>query len=145
MKRIFSIALVLFLFLTVFSCRKKGEAPPEVKLDAELLKDTTQIEFLDSSVFVFDTIVQGDKVEHNFRIKNVGNKNLLIARALPSCGCTVPEFPKEPVKPGETATIHVTFNSEGKLNEQSKTVTLVCNTALHNETLYLKGFVKPRN
>jgi hypothetical protein len=142
MKKIILLTITFALALGVFSCRKKGETPEGAKLDAELLKDTTQIAFIDSVNFYFDTIKQGDKVQHTFRVKNVGDKNLLIARAFGSCGCTVPEYPKEPVKPGDTASIHVTFNSAGKENDQLKSVTLVCNTVTRNEMLYLKGFVK---
>ncbi|MDB5283908.1 MAG: hypothetical protein JWO06_2983 [Bacteroidota bacterium] len=142
MKKIFAITLLALLALGIFSCRKKGETPPEIKLDAELLKDTTKLEFIDSVSFRFDTINQGDKVEHSFRIKNVGDKNLIIARAFGSCGCTVPEYPKDPVKPGDIATIKVTFNSSGKSDAQQKSVTLVCNTPKRNEMLYLVGFVK---
>ncbi len=146
MKKTLVIALALVLALGIFSCRKKGEkAPDMMALDTEIMKDTTQISFVDSVNFTFDTINQGDKVEHDFRIKNVGDKNLIIARAFGSCGCTVPEYPKDPIKPGEIATIHVTFNSAGKSDAQNKDVTLVCNTLTHNEKLHLHGFVKVKN
>lgn len=145
MKKVFAILLLVVITTGIYSCRKKGVVPPEIKLDAEMLKDTTKIEFLDSVSFTFDTINQGEKVEHTFRIKNVGEKNLIIARAYGSCGCTVPEYPKTPVKPGEIAPIHVTFNSEGKENSQSKIVTVVCNTEKRNETFFLNGFVKVKN
>ncbi len=142
MKKIFFAVLALVFVLGVFSCRKKGETPPEIKIDAELLKDTTTIQFIDSTTFGFDTIMQNDKVQHTFRFVNTGDKNLVIARAFGSCGCTVPEYPKDPVKPGDTAIIHVTFNSAGKKGEQHKNVTVVCNTPVRNEMLYLTGFVK---
>ncbi len=144
MKKILSITLLFVLSLAFFSCRKKGELPASAKYEAALLKDTTTIEFVDSSVSYFDTITEGDKVERTFRIKNSGAKNLLIANAFGSCGCTVPEYPKEPLKPGETASIKVTFNSAGKHGEQSKSITLVCNTIARNEMLYMKGFVKDK-
>ena len=142
MKKILVIALSFTLILGIFSCRKRGETPLGAKLDAELLKDTTTIAFLDSTTFPFDTIMQDDKVQTTFRMVNTGTKNLLIARAFGSCGCTVPEYPKDPVKPGDTATIAVTFNSAGKQGEQNKNVTIVCNTVTRNEMVYLKGFVK---
>ena len=142
MKKILVITFSLVFVLSIFSCRKRGETPAEVKLDAELLKDTTTITFLDSTTFLFDTIMQDDKVHHTFRMVNTGNKNLLIARAFGSCGCTVPEYPKDPVKPGDTASIAVTFNSAGKQGEQHKNVTVVCNTVVRNEMLFLNGFVK---
>jgi len=61
MKKIFVLALSFTLVLGIFSCRKKGEQPAEVKIDAALLKDSTKIEFLDSVEYKFDTITQGDK------------------------------------------------------------------------------------
>ncbi len=146
MKKTLVIALTLVLALGIFSCRKKGEVPAEMRLDTEVFKDTTQIEFVDPVRFVFDTINQGDKVEHDFRIKNTGKNNMVIARAFGSCGCTVPEYPKDPIKPGETATIHVTFNSAGKpAGPIEKNVTIVCNTSKRNEMLYLNGFIVIKN
>ncbi|MBL0310710.1 MAG: DUF1573 domain-containing protein [Bacteroidetes bacterium] len=145
MRKVFLLLSVFALSASIFSCRKKGEIPPEIKMEAEMLTDTTTIEFVDSVDFFFDTITAGDKVQHTFHIKNTGDKNLIIARAFGSCGCTVPEYPKDPVKPGETAAIHVTFNSEGKLNEQKKQVTIVCNTEKRNEVVLLTGFVKEKN
>lgn len=145
MKKVILFCVAAALMTGGYSCRKKGEVPPEVKLDTELLKDTTTIEFIGETDFRFDTITDGDKVEHMFEMMNTGDKNLVISRAFGSCGCTVPEFPKEPVKPGEKAAIRVTFNSEGKLFEQKKQVTIVCNTAKRNEAVYLSGFVKEKN
>ncbi|MFZ9451806.1 MAG: DUF1573 domain-containing protein, partial [Bacteroidia bacterium] len=44
-----------------------------------------------------------------------------------SCGCTVPEYPKDPIPPGESGIIKVTFNSEQKQGKQEKTITVVTN------------------
>lgn len=145
MKKVFVLVVATAFMLGIFSCRKKGEPSFFSQLETELLKDTTAIAFIDSPTYYFDTIQQDDKVEHTFRIQNVGEKNLLIASAFGSCGCTVPEYPKEPVRPGDTAVIYVTFNSAGKENEQVKSVTLVCNTLNKREMLYLKGFVKVKD
>ena len=147
MKNIIKLSLLLATVAGIASCQylhKEGETPPLAKLEAQLIKDTTTIEFIDSITFVFDTINEGDKVEHTFRIKNSGDKNLIIAQAFGSCGCTVPEYPKEPVAPGAIVPIKVTFNSAGKQNEQNKIVTMVCNTANRHEKLYVKGFVRPK-
>ncbi len=142
MKHTVLFLLSLTIVAGVVGCRKKGEPAPEFKIEAEAFKDTTLITFIDSVSFDFDTIMQDDKVEHTFRLVNSGDKNLIITRAFGSCGCTVPEYPKDPVKPGDTASIHVTFNSAGKKGDQHKNVTLVCNTTVRNEMLYLTGFVK---
>lgn len=144
MKNIITLSFVLALVAGMVSCHKKGELPAFAKLESQLIKDTTTIEFVDSITYVFDTINEGEKVEHTFRIKNSGTKNLIIANAFGSCGCTVPEYPKEPVEPGKIVPIKVTFNSAGKQHEQSKIITLMCNTETRNEKLYIKGYVRPK-
>lgn len=75
----------------------------------------------------FGLITQGEKVTYAFKFKNTGKSNLLIASAAGSCGCTVPEFPKEPILPGQEGKINVIFNSEGKSGIQEKTITIVTN------------------
>ena len=75
----------------------------------------------------FGKILQGEKVSYSFVFKNTGGSDLVISSAQGSCGCTVPSYPKEPVKPGEEGKIDIVFNSEGKSGVQQKTVTLVTN------------------
>ena len=67
--------------------------------------------------------------------------DLIISSAQGSCGCTVPEWPKEPIKPGEEGKIAVTFNSSGKQGKQNKTITLVANTIPNTKVIALKGDV----
>ena len=76
-----------------------------------------------------------------FRFKNVGQSNLIISSAQGSCGCTVPEWPKEPIAPGAEGKIEVTFNSTGKQGLQNKTVTLVANTIPNTKVIVIKGEV----
>lgn len=78
--------------------------------------------------FDFGNISQGEKVEHAFKFVNKGKSDLIISSAVGSCGCTVPSYPKEPVKPGDEGVIKVVFNSEGKSGAQHKRVTIVANT-----------------
>ncbi|NBL64326.1 DUF1573 domain-containing protein [Flavobacterium sp. NST-5] len=94
--------------------------------------------------FDFGTIKEGDKVEHIFSFTNTGKGDLLIADAKGSCGCTVPQFKKEPIKPGETSTMTVTFDSTGKPGKQQKSVTITANTATGNELLTIKADVTPK-
>lgn len=142
MKKI-TIVFLLFVFLFITeSCRRKGdEKLRNGGLTTEMIKDSTRVEFVETQ-FAFDTIKQGDKVEHTFLLKNVGDKNLFITNAFGSCGCTVPEYPKEPIAPGKTGEVKVTFNSAGKEGMQQKTITLTMNTSKRSELLYLNGFVK---
>lgn len=90
--------------------------------------------------FKFDEINQGDVVEHTFNFTNVGDAPLIISNARASCGCTVPEWPKEAIAPGAKSQVHVKFNSRGKRGMQNKSVTITTNYG--KEVVYLKGNVK---
>lgn len=92
----------------------------------------------------FGTINEGDKVETTFTITNEGEADLLIINAQGSCGCTVPDWPKEPIKPGTSADMKVTFNSAGKPGQQQKTVTLTTNTKEGSEKVTIKANVSPK-
>ncbi|MBA9078450.1 MULTISPECIES: DUF1573 domain-containing protein [Rufibacter] len=76
----------------------------------------------------FGTIKQDKKVEHTFTFTNTGKSPLVIESASASCGCTVPEWPKEPVAPGKTGSIKVVFDPAGKSGQTSKQITITANT-----------------
>ncbi len=89
----------------------------------------------------FGQITQGEVVSTSFKFKNAGKSDLIISSAQGSCGCTVPEYPKAPIKPGEEAVIEVTFDSNGKSGMQNKTITLVANTIPNTKVIAIKGEV----
>ena len=96
---------------------------------------------MDEESFDFGEIEQGESVTHDFVLKNIGDANLIISTAKGSCGCTVPEWPKEPITKAEQATIKVTFNSAGKLGKQNKKVTLVTNAIPNTKVITITGNV----
>ena len=84
------------------------------------------------------TIVQGTKLDSMYEFKNSGGAPLVISEVRGSCGCTVSkDWPKEPVRPGATASIRVSFDSEGRTGRQDKTVTVVANTVPPSTVLTL--------
>jgi Protein of unknown function (DUF1573) len=87
----------------------------------------------------FGTINQGEKPEYTFVFKNTSKNDLLITNAVGSCGCTVPEYPKEAVKPGQTSKIKVSFNSDGKSGKQEKSVTITANVANESQIIRIKA------
>ena len=87
----------------------------------------------------FGKMTQGEQVSHDFIFKNTGNKNLVISGASGSCGCTIPKWPKEPVKSGIGGKINVVFNSEGKSGFQEKTITIVTNCEPATRILKIKA------
>jgi hypothetical protein len=96
--------------------------------------------------FDFGTITDGEKVSHTYRFTNVGTADLVITSATASCGCTVPKHSKEPIAPGKSGEIEVTFNSEGKGSGVSitKDVTVIANTNPVQTILQLKAVVLPK-
>lgn len=90
----------------------------------------------------FGLINRGEIVTYYYKFENTGEANLIISRAVGSCGCTVPEYPKTPLKPGESAKIKVTFNSGGKHGKQQKSVTILTNTKEATEILLIKAEIK---
>lgn len=75
----------------------------------------------------FGDIIQGDRVEHVFEFVNEGTEPLILSDVRTTCGCTVPEWPREPLAPGATASLKVVFNSTGKMGIQNKVITVMSN------------------
>ncbi|KAA9327120.1 DUF1573 domain-containing protein [Hymenobacter busanensis] len=89
----------------------------------------------------FGKIKQNDIVEHVFKFKNTGTAPLVISNIGVSCGCTTPDWTKEPVMPGKSGTISAKFNSAGKMGMQNKVLTIESNAVGGNTTVSLVGEV----
>lgn len=152
------ILVQLFKTLTFFSiliffisCR----SDPSKKIKKENVQSTVErinssfdypvIEF-NKTNHDFGQINDGEIVETTFQFTNSGKSDLIISNASGSCGCTVPDYPRDiPIKPGESNTIKVKFDSSNKPGMQRKTVTLVTNTSKGKELINIKAFVLPKN
>ena len=93
----------------------------------------------------FGEITEGDKVTHIFTFKNTGDEPLVISKAQGTCGCTVPDWPREPIAVGGTGEIKVQYDSRGKGQPEgraeSKRVTITANTDPVNSYIWIKGKV----
>ncbi|MCP4441812.1 MAG: DUF1573 domain-containing protein [Aureispira sp.] len=103
--------------------------------------EAAKFEFEEQS-FDFGAIAEGEQVEHLFKFKNVGKSPLIINHAQGSCGCTIPEWPREPIAPGAEGEIKVKFNSKDKSGHQEKLVTLTANTYPNKTELRIIGNVE---
>jgi hypothetical protein len=90
----------------------------------------------------FGTIQEGDVVKHTYTFTNTGKSPLIIQNATAQCGCTVPDWTRTPVAPGEKGELRVEFNSKGKAGVQSKSVTITANTQPEINQVMLKGVVE---
>lgn len=92
----------------------------------------------------YGTINVDDDGAYDFEFTNTGNEPLILSKPRSSCGCTVPSWPKEPILPGESNTIKVTYNTH-KVGPFNKTVTVYSNSANSaNVMLRIKGTVNPK-
>ena len=150
-----SITLALFATLALSSCKKEVEVTiPETANEQPVtpttLEETPKVVDLNAKYatmefpnleFDFGNITQEAPVHTVFKFTNTGEADLVISNAKGSCGCTVPEYPKEPIAPGATGEIKVSFNPKGRAGSQFKTVTLTTNTQKGTENLNIKANV----
>ncbi len=97
--------------------------------------------YFEETVHNFGNIIQGERLIYGFKFTNIGGSDLIITRVSSSCGCTVGDYPKQAIKPGDTGVIEVTFDSKGRKGIQNKTVTILANTEPNSTTLRIKGKV----
>ena len=140
----------LFYFCALFyiaigcneSASKKVDQQKAAKSSAETPVSTAAMTF-DKTVHDFGTIKEGETVQTTFIFTNTGKSDLIIVDARGSCGCTVPNYPKNtPIAPGATGEILVSFDSSNKPNMQQKTVTISANTDSGRETIRIKALVQ---
>lgn len=101
----------------------------------------------DETSYDFGTIAEdGGNVSHEFKFTNTGNAPLVIISAKTSCGCTKPSFPKQPIQPGDSSEITVTYNPDGRPGEFDKSVTVRTNVKGRDRKVALRllGTVIPR-
>lgn len=157
--RIYILIASLALFATACKNKQSGNATSSDSANTQTYWDSIHKVDMDSTrkvaeeqerigpkivfeepTYNFGTIKAGEKVTHNFKFTNEGKAPLIITEASATCGCTVPEYPKQPIKPGEKGVIKVIFNSTGKSGVQSRTVTIFTNNKANpSHQMYLVG------
>ena len=150
MKKTIVIATA-FLSLTVFSCKEKKATEKIDNNQVEMATERDQaakkvaIMSFDKTFHDFGQIAQGAPQETIFTFTNTGDAPLIITNATSSCGCTIPEYPKNtPIAPGESGQLVVKFNGSGQ-NQVTKTINVQANTANGTEMLKIQAFVLAAN
>ena len=119
--------LILFTMMLICGMTAMAQKPAEIKFDT-LTHD-------------FGKFSEKDPVvTYTFNFTNVGEQNLVIHQSMPSCGCTVTEYTKDPVKPGEKGQIKVTYNGTGKIpGHFKKSITVRTNGKVEMTRIYIEG------
>ena len=121
MKKLFLTTILSFFALVTFAA---GEA--EIKFE--------------KTSHNFGSFPETEKVTCTFKFTNTGDNLLVIHQAIASCGCTVPQYPKQPIKPGESGEIKVTYDGSGKFpGHFKKSITLRTNAKQEIVRLYIEG------
>ena len=150
MKKIFIICLAI-VAATLVSCQDSAakkvtnsSTTAATPVSSEKTSAGGPVMTFEKMVHDFGTIKEGEKVTTIFNFTNTGNEDLIIVDARGSCGCTVPQYPKNTaIAPGESGEITVSFDSSNKPGNQQKSVTLSANTASGREMLRIKSQVTP--
>lgn len=98
---------------------------------------------VEESAFDFGVIKEANgKVSHTFTVENTGDMPLVITRVIASCGCTTPQWPKQPIPPKEKVEIKVTFDPAGRPGEFVKTISVYSNGKTGSYVLAIRGKVE---
>jgi len=146
----FTLTVAIVTFGLLGSCKEKhvnsgisteaGQVEND-KLSTKIVENPTEITF-ERDLHDFGEIIQGENVSTEFKFTNTGKNDLIITDAHGSCGCTVPEWPKEPIPPGGSGAIKVAFNSANRSSVFNKTVTVTTNTIPSSTSkLIIKGTI----
>lgn len=133
--KILKLFIVFFSFFTLVVQAQPGRKT--ITLEAA---GQASIKF-ETFIHDFGTIVEGTQATYDFVYTNTGKAPLILTDVKPPCSCTTPEWPKDPLMPGKSAKIKVTFDSKGKPGTFSKTIEVKHNGESGTEYITIKGIV----
>lgn len=140
-KTILLLALALGISASTYAQKAPKKAKKEVKKEVAATPAVQGPSFeWDATNFDFGKIEQGKPQSHVFNFKNNGSEPIVITNAQASCGCTTPEWTKEPIAPGKSGFIKATYNA-GSVGAFNKTVTVTANVPNSPVILTIKGEV----
>ena len=124
--------LFLAISFLIFSCEdnKKVDVGQKTTMEVNLVYDA-------------GNVIKGEVINAKFKVKNTGDYPLVFGEVRPSCSCTVPHKPEQPIQPGKTGEIIAQVMTD-KLNTKnvSKSVTIMTNTEPNTTVLMIKGVIK---
>ncbi|MBC7615961.1 MAG: DUF1573 domain-containing protein [Pedobacter sp.] len=137
------LILILSIALSLSACNNESSKAVVLNSAGKVVSavNAPVIKF-EKEIYDFGVIKEGESVKYEFKFKNTGKTPLIISNAMATCGCTVPEYPSKPIKPGNSGIIKVVFNSQGKVGVQDKVVSIISNANPYLATVHMVGEVK---
>lgn len=158
MKKTFLIGAMAAIALS--SCKKNEQAgplaveetptvpAPAVRSQEEMIKNAQNKPLTNVAIsenhFDFGKIKKGDKVQHVYEITNTGSNPLVISEVVPGCGCTAPSFTKEPILPGKTGQITLSFDSSSFDGVVGKEASVYANVEKSPIVLTFSANIQPK-
>jgi hypothetical protein len=151
------IKIIYITFITILSIGACGKVSTNEKKvvamqpgsNAEMISNPTSVSGIDTinvakiqfyeTTYNFGKVKQGVIIRHTFKFKNVGKVPLLISDTYANCGCTVAEFPKTPIQPGEESEITGIFDTKDRVGGQDKFLNVMANTIPNKTTVLMTG------
>ncbi|PHR69870.1 MAG: hypothetical protein COA67_09160 [Lutibacter sp.] len=139
--------IIIMAVLTLTACKNNKEnQTPATEINQSSIDESNSNDFpvmtFEEREHDFGTIRQGDKVSTFFKFTNTGNAPLLISDIKAKCGCTVPDWTKETIAPGDSGMFKVDFNSRGKKNRIRQVITIDANTKSVTEKVTIVAVIK---
>ncbi|GAB4312451.1 MAG: DUF1573 domain-containing protein [Bacteroidales bacterium] len=136
------------MLVMISGCKDNGKIPADVvknPISADQSDQTVLPQMVfEREMYDFGKLVEGEVVTYSFKFTNKGGSDLLISQVHTSCGCTATEYPEEPIPPGKSGKIKVTFDSSGRIGVQRKRITAVTNGQPNETSVYIKAqVIKP--
>lgn len=147
----FSFLFIFLIFLLIIvGCNSHSQRSEKNADSANTLNNSNESVHSDEPpkiVFIeneydFGELKEGEMITHAFKFSNSGGSDLIISDVKASCGCTASDFPREPIKPGGSGIIKLTFDSRGQIGYQNKTATIETNASTNRVYLRIKATVK---
>ena len=156
-KMIYYFSILIITLNLSFSCKSERENLFAKAVSTDLFSEVeiptkdgkveqskmAKIEFAELT-YDFGKVKEGEVVEHIFKFKNTGSKDLLLLYHQATCGCTVPDFSKDPFSPGSSGELKIAFDTKGKKLSQTKKIKIFSNTYPNMTELTIQGYVIPK-
>ena len=139
------LILILCVALSLTACNNESSTAVVLDSTGKVVSavNAPVIKF-EEEIYDFGVIKEGESVKYEFKFKNIGKTPLIISNAMATCGCTTPEYPSKPIKPGNSGIIKVVFNSQGKVGVQDKVVSIISNANPYLATVHMVGEVRAK-
>lgn len=143
--------LIFLLLVVLFACKNKNSGNLSTDLiknpataSGKIDKNKMPVITFEKTTHDFGNLIDGEVAVYSFKFTNTGKSDLILTGVIPSCGCTVPTYNKNPIHPGKSDYIEVKFDSKGRDGKFHKSITVHSNTIPSEMEIFIEGVVEKK-